>query len=117
MTVAPSVAPGVAPSTSEPDSTAASDTRRANQLLDDLKRKYRYLDDVTVTVGSTPSGEQAIAYYTEGKIIISRTHTVSLEKILNHEVWHVIDWRDNGRLDWHEDIPPSNPSPYLSGSL
>jgi hypothetical protein len=23
-------------------------------------------------------------------------------------VWHVIDWRDNGRIDWGESVPPSD---------
>ncbi|HEY5541104.1 MAG TPA: hypothetical protein VIL41_06595 [Coriobacteriia bacterium] len=92
---------------------AVNDTRRANKLLDDLRARYRYLDGVTVTLGTTPHGEQAVAYYTEGRIVISRTHTVSIEKILAHEIWHVIDWRDNGRIDWHESLPPSNSSDYL----
>ncbi len=59
-------------------------------------------------MGTTPRGEQAVAYYTEGRIVINRAHTVSIEKILDHEIWHVIDWRDNGRLDWQENLPPSN---------
>ena len=94
-----------------------ADTRRANEVLDGLKARYRYLDGVTVTLGTTPRGEQAVAYYTEGRIIISRSHSVSIEKILAHEVWHVIDWRDNGQLDWREDLPPRNSSDYSSGSL
>ncbi len=39
---------------------------------------------------------------------------MSIEKILAHEVWHVIDWRDNGRLDWGEDLPPANVAAYRS---
>jgi hypothetical protein len=23
-----------------------------------------------------------------------------------HEIWHIIDWRDNGRIDWGENVPP-----------
>ncbi len=92
---------------------AVDDTRRANEILDGLKAKYRDLDGVTVTLGATPRGEQAVAYYTEGQIVISRSHRVSIEKILAHEIWHIIDWRDNGRLDWAENLPPYNASAYL----
>ncbi len=90
-----------------------SDTRRANEVLDGLKARYRSLDGVTVVLGETPRGEQAVAYYTEGRIVISRSHSVAIEKILAHEIWHIIDWRDNGRLDWHENLPPYNSSDYL----
>ncbi len=85
-----------------------ADAREANEVLGDLKSRYRHLSGVTVSMGTTPRGEQAVAYYTEGRIVINRAHTVSIDKILDHEIWHVIDWRDNGRLDWHENLPPSN---------
>jgi len=99
-----------------PEAVEADDARRANEVLSGLKARYRYLGDVTVTMGTTPKGEEAVAYYTEGRIIISRTHTVSIDKILAHEVWHVIDWRDNGQLDWQESLPPSSISKYLKGT-
>ena len=76
--------------------------------------KYRYLDGVTVSLGQTPNGEEAVAYYTIGQILIDSDHTVTTQKILSHEIWHVIDWRDNGKIDWGEDLPPSNSADYLS---
>lgn len=82
-------------------------------MLDELRAKYRYLDDVTVTLGTTPHGEEAVAYYTEGQIVISRSHSVTIDKILAHEIWHIIDWRSDGQLDWNENVPPSNPSTYV----
>jgi hypothetical protein len=85
----------------------------AAEVLGKLQATYRYLDDVTVSMGSTPENHQAIAYYTEGQIVISPAHTASIDKILAHEVWHVIDWRDNGRLDWGENLPPAEASDYL----
>ena len=91
---------------------AASDQARAKDVLAQLAAKYRHLDGVTVSMGTTPNGEQAVAFYTENRIVISRTHTVSIERILAHEVWHVIDWRDNGRLDWGENLPPANARTY-----
>ena len=89
--------------------------RYATEVLGDLQSKYRYLGGVTVSLGSTPQGEQAIAYYTEGRIVISRTHTVDIATVLAHEIWHVIDWRDNGRIDWGENLPPFSASDYATG--
>jgi hypothetical protein len=90
-----------------------ADAKLANEVFDELAAKYELLDGVKVVMGETPKGEEAVAYYTAGEIVIDRDHTVSIEKILAHEIWHVIDWRDNGRLDWGEDLPPVNQSDYL----
>jgi len=95
------------------ESGAPNDAYRAKLAYERLSTKYRLLGDVTVTIGDTPNGEQAVAYYTESQIVVSRTHTVDIDVILAHEVWHIIDWRDNGRLDWGEDLPPSNHETYL----
>jgi len=93
---------------------AAEDARYADTVLEDLKATYTYLDGVTVSIGTTPRGEQAVAYYTNGQILISPAHTASIDTILAHEIWHIIDWRDNGRLDWGEDLPPDNSSAYVA---
>jgi hypothetical protein len=89
------------------------ESERAEEILSGLAGAYTHLDDVTVSMGATPKGEQAVAYYLDGEIVVNPAHEASIEKILAHEVWHVIDWRDNGRLDWGENIPPSNSSDYL----
>lgn len=94
----------------------AADARRANEVFADLQKKHRLLEDVTVRMGTTPNDEQAVAYYTLDEIIISPTHKATLEEILAHEVWHIIDWRDNGRLDWGENLPPVDSSDYLTRS-
>ncbi|PKQ36876.1 MAG: hypothetical protein CVT59_10325 [Actinobacteria bacterium HGW-Actinobacteria-1] len=91
----------------------ARDTVSARAELAALAARYRYLDDVSVTVGSAPEGKEAVAYYTSGRIVIDSAHTVSVETILAHEVWHIIDWRDNGRLDWGEYLPPAETDMYL----
>lgn len=91
----------------------ARELRHAEKTLEELSRTYRHLDGVTVTFGQTPLREQAVAYYEDGEIVIDRAHTAPVEKILAHEVWHVIDWRDNGRIDWGENLPPDNVSDYL----
>jgi hypothetical protein len=88
------------------------DAARAKAILASLQARYpRYLSGVTVSMGNA-SGYQAVAYYTSGRIVISPKHKASLERILNHEVWHIIDWRDNGRIDWREKVPPANASAY-----
>jgi hypothetical protein len=89
------------------------DRMRADRFLARLKTDHRYLDGVTVVFGDTPKGEQAVAYYTQARIVVNPVHAASVEDILAHEVWHVIDWRDNGRLDWGESLPPRNASAYL----
>lgn len=83
----------------------ASDLARARTLLAGLTARYPILQGSTVTIGYA-RGYQAISYYTSGRIIVSPTHSASLDRIMNHEVWHIIDWRDNGRIDWGENVPP-----------
>jgi len=109
----PSAALAAASSGTTAAAPAADDSARAEKILRELQGRYRYLDGVTVSVQPTPHGEQAIAYYTEGRILVSPAHTADIDTILSHEVWHVIDWRDNGRIDWRESLPPSNASAYL----
>jgi hypothetical protein len=110
---APSLTASGAQSEAQTAGDTLSDTHRANEVLDGLKARYRGLDGVRVVLGETPRGEQAVAYYTEGRIVISRSHSVTIDKILAHEIWHIIDWRDNGQLDWNENLPPYNSSDYL----
>lgn len=82
-----------------------NETARAKAILAGLIAKYPILQGTTVSFGDA-RGYQAIALYKSGRIVISSTHTASLERILNHEVWHIIDWRDNGVIDWGENVPP-----------
>jgi hypothetical protein len=92
----------------------ASELAQAQSILSSLIAKYPILSGTTVSIGTTPGGYQAVAYYQSGRILISETHTASLTTILNHEIWHIIDWRDNGVIDWGESIPPSNASSYAN---
>jgi len=112
--VSASSASGTAREASDRDTSA--DARRAKAALARLSANYRYLEDVTVTIGDTPNGEEAVAYYSEGRIVIDRAHSVGVDAILAHEVWHVIDWRDNGRMDWGEKLPPANSADYATGA-
>ncbi len=81
---------------------------QARAILAGLIRKYPILRGTTVEFGPTPNNAQAVAYYTSGEIVINPNHRASLERIITHEVWHIIDWRDNGRIDWWENVPPRN---------
>jgi len=89
-----------------------ADEARAQEILAQLAETYPSLEGVSVRIGDTPKDEEAVAYYTAGEIVIDRDHTVGIDRILAHEIWHVIDWRDNGRLDWGENLPPRNASDY-----
>ena len=110
---APLAAAPAAPADAPKPAPAPDITKRAAELLAEHAETYRYLGDVTIHEGLTPKGEQAVSYYTDGEIVISPDHTAALEDIVAHEIWHVIDWRDNGRIDWGEQLPPANASDYL----
>ena len=88
-----------------------SSNKTATDILNKLITEYPILNGTTVEYGNA-KGYQAICYYQSGRIVINPTHTRSLEVILNHEIWHVIDWRDNNKIDWQENIPPANKSDY-----
>lgn len=102
----------LAPPAPVPDAMALEQAS-ADAILAGLKATYpRFLTGVTVSMGTTPNGYQAVCYYREGSIVVSPTHTASMEQILSHEIWHVIDWRDNGCIDWRESIPPANAADF-----
>ena len=92
-------------SSSSSSSNTGNELAQAQSILAGLIARYPILAGTTVSIGDA-RGYQAIAYYKSGRIVISSSHTRSLSTILNHEVWHVIDWRDNGSIDWGENVPP-----------
>jgi len=87
-------------------SSSGGSLSRAKSILAGYVSRYPSLQGASVSFGDA-RGYQAICYYKSGRIVISPSHTASLERILAHEVWHIIDWRDNGRIDWGESVPPS----------
>ncbi|GAB4278445.1 MAG: hypothetical protein Kow0056_10750 [Coriobacteriia bacterium] len=100
---------GSTSSSGSSSSTGSGDEQaQAQAILNRYIAQYPILAGTTVSFGTTPGGHQAVAYYTVGRILISPTHTASLERIIGHEIWHIIDYRDNGRIDWGENVPPSN---------
>lgn len=84
---------------------ATNELSQARSILAGYIARYPILSGTTVTFGDA-RGHQAICYYKSGRIVISSSHTSSLERIIGHEIWHVIDWRDNGVIDWGENVPP-----------
>ena len=92
--------------TTRTTTSSGSELSRARAILAGLISRYPILAGTTVSFGKTPGGYQAVAYYKSGRILISTSHTASLDRILKHEIWHIIDWRDNGRIDWGEAVPP-----------
>lgn len=86
-------------------STGSSSAGDPQAILARYIARYPILAGTTVSYGDA-KGHQAIAYYTSGRIVISTSHTASLDRIIGHEIWHIIDWRDNGVIDWGENVPP-----------
>lgn len=106
-TVIPAVRTYSGGSGSYSGSTAAASSggASAQSILAGYIAKYPILAGSTVTFGDA-KGYQAISYYKSGRIVISSSHTRSLQTIIGHEIWHIIDWRDNGVIDWGENVPP-----------
>ena len=104
----------VTPSTAQVSSGVLSpEQAAARATLRTFQKTYRLLEGVTVSIAPSPGGEQAVAFYDEGRIVIDPAHAASVQQILAHEVWHIIDWRDDGRITWGERVPPADISPYL----
>ncbi len=91
---------------SSSSSSSTSELSRAQSILAGYIARYPILKGSTVSFGDA-RGYQAICYYKSGRIVISSSHTASLERIIGHEIWHIIDWRDNGVIDWGENVPPN----------
>ena len=110
VVVAPKVsAPRAARTSSSSSGTGSTgstaSTGDPQAILAGYIARYPILAGATVSYGDA-KGAQAIAYYKSGRIVISPSHTASLERIIAHEIWHIIDWRDNGVIDWGENVPP-----------
>jgi hypothetical protein len=85
--------------------TSGSELSKARSILSGYVARYPILAGASVSFGDA-RGYQAICYYKSGRIVISASHSASLERIIGHEIWHIIDWRDNGKIDWGENVPP-----------
>ena len=96
------------PAAGEKRVSAVGATDRSNaalrRALAEQVERHPILSGTSISYGDA-QGYQAISYYTEGKIVVSPDHQASVSRIVEHEVWHVIDWRDNNRIDWGENVP------------
>ncbi len=103
-------ASGSATQASAPAAQASSGDKlaQARSILANRARTWKYVSGTTVEFGDTRGNPQAIVYYKSKRIIINPNHTASLERIIDHEIWHIIDWHHNGQINWGEAVPPSN---------
>jgi hypothetical protein len=96
----------------KPAASSGDTLTQARSILASRIAMYPILKGATVEVGDTKGNAQAICYYKSGRIVINPNHTVSLQRIIDHEIWHIIDWRDNGQINWGESVPPSNAADF-----
>jgi hypothetical protein len=96
----------------KPAASSGNTLAQARSILASRIAMYPILRGATVEIGDTKGNASAICYYKSGRIVINANHKASLERIINHEIWHIIDWRDNGRIDWGESVPPSNAADF-----
>jgi hypothetical protein len=85
--------------------SSSSELTQARAILRSFIAAHPICAGATISIGKTPGGYQAVCYYKSGRILVSPSHTAPLRTIINHEAWHIIDWRDNGHIDWGEALP------------
>ncbi len=109
---APAPAAGTAQAAAPAPAAASGGIAEARAILARYVSTYPILQGTSVEFGDTRGNPQAIVYYKSARIIINPNHTVSLERIIAHEIWHIIDWRDNGQINWGENVPPANANDF-----
>ncbi len=100
------------PTAPRPAPSQTDKLAQARSILASRIAMYPILRGTTVEFGDTRGNGQAIVYYKSARIIINPNHTVSLQRIIDHEIWHIIDWRDNGQINWGCNVPPSNAADF-----
>ncbi|MDI6799325.1 MAG: hypothetical protein QMD53_01350 [Actinomycetota bacterium] len=101
-------APGVAQKISaqvEDTPLVVDEAALAQTLLNAEIAKNPILVGATIKIQECPNNWQACAWYKRGEIWIDPDHTAPLERIISHEVAHIIDWREDGDIDnndYHE---------------
>lgn len=111
----PAPKPAVAPKPAAKPMSAATRIQRdqayANTLLAKYIRQYPILRGTVVRFGPVTGNAQGEAFYKRGVIVINPNQHRGVDVILGHEIFHIIDWRDNHRIDWGERLPPRYPRP------
>lgn len=80
----------------------AYEQRRAEQILSYYIKKYPILAGVKIYVRDCPNNWEGCAYYTKGIILVDPDHKHTLEEIIAHEVRHIIDWREDNKIDYND---------------
>jgi hypothetical protein len=76
--------------------------KRAEEILAYYISRYPILQGVRIYVRDCPNNWEGCAYYTKGIILVDPDHRHSLEEIIAHEVKHIIDWREDGKIDYND---------------
>jgi len=97
--------PSAAQTHSAKADTAANtaESAQAQEILNRLIAEHPILRGDTIEMGDA-EGHQAVAYPGAGRIVVSPNHTALLTRIVAHEAGHIVDYRDNGRIDWGENV-------------
>jgi len=80
--------------TSTPKSSASSSGSELSKLGPSWRHDLAIPSSPGRPCRRTHRRYQAVAYYKSGRILISTSHTSSLDRIIKHECWHIIDWRE-----------------------
>lgn len=79
--------------------SSTSEQALARRILARYIARYPILRGVQVYIRDCPNNWQGCAYYKQGIILVDPDHTAPLEKIIAHEVQHIIDWRQDSDID------------------
>lgn len=79
--------------------SSTSEQALARRILARYIARYPILRGVQVYIRDCPNNWQGVAYYKQGIILIDPDHTAPLERIIAHEVQHIIDWRQDNDID------------------
>lgn len=80
----------------------AVEQKKAEKILAAYIAKYPILKGVKIYIKDCPNNWQGCAYYTKGIILIDPDHTAPLEKIIAHEIKHILDWRTDRDIDYND---------------
>lgn len=76
-----------------------SEQDEANAILASIIAQYPILAGSVVYIRETPNGWEGCAYYKSGVILVSPYHTYPLSEIIWHEAMHILDYREDGKID------------------
>lgn len=81
----------------------SSELGRAQQILDFQILKNPILQGTKIYIQNCPNNWQGCAFYELGVIWIDPDHKQPLKEIVVHECNHIIDWRQDGDIDYNDN--------------